>query len=202
MSGHQDLVAEARALAKAATPGEGPRGEWVIDREDLDDVADDDEQATAFPRTIGPIETWEHELGGDDEAEIDRIEADAAFVSLARALVPALCDAADAIMAERDDARAWVRRMAHETRVLTCAFCGEAYPPGTPESNDAALVAHVKVCAKHPLREAESERDAARALAAAERARCADIAQRAMLAPTMPDAAEIHASIIAGVAAK
>lgn len=35
--------------------------------------------------------------------------------------------------------------------VLTCAFCGEAYPPGTPPTQHEALTAHVKVCEKHPL---------------------------------------------------
>jgi uncharacterized small protein (DUF1192 family) len=62
---------------------------------------------------------------------------------------------------ERDEARGWVRRLTATERVLTCAFCGEAYPPGTPESNHERLVAHVKVCAKHPMRDAEKERDAA-----------------------------------------
>lgn len=62
---------------------------------------------------------------------------------------------------ERDEARAWVRRMTSTQRVLTCAFCGEAYPPGTPESNNEALTAHVHVCAKHPMREAERARDEA-----------------------------------------
>lgn len=64
---------------------------------------------------------------------------------------------------ERDEAREWVRRLTAAERVLTCAFCGEAYPPGTPESNHAALTAHVLVCAKHPMRTVEAERDAARA---------------------------------------
>ena len=66
----------------------------------------------------------------------------------------------ETLRAERDEARAWVRRLTSTQRVLTCAFCGEAYPPGTPESNDAALLAHVKVCAKHPMRDVERERDA------------------------------------------
>jgi hypothetical protein len=39
----------------------------------------------------------------------------------------------------------------NNTQVLTCVFCGHRYPPGTPPSNHAALVAHIKVCAKHPL---------------------------------------------------
>jgi hypothetical protein len=62
------------------------------------------------------------------------------------------------LMAERDEARTWVRRLTAATRVLTCAFCGEAYPPGTPETNDERLRAHVAVCAKHPMRESEAER--------------------------------------------
>ena len=64
--------------------------------------------------------------------------------------------------AERDEARGWVRRLTATERVLTCAFCGEAYPPGTPESNHERLMEHVKVCAKHPMRDVERERDAAR----------------------------------------
>lgn len=51
---------------------------------------------------------------------------------------------------ERAEARDWVRRLTEEQRVLTCAFCGEAYPPGTPETNHERLTAHVDVCAKHP----------------------------------------------------
>ncbi len=82
-------------------------------------------------------------------------------------LVP--LDPADAerLAAERDEARAWVRRLTAAERVLTCAFCGEAYPPGTPESNDAALTAHVRVCAKHPMREVEAELARLRGAAAA-----------------------------------
>lgn len=59
------------------------------------------------------------------------------------------------LITERDEARAWVERLTSEQRVLTCAFCGEVYPPGTPESNHAALTAHVKVCTKHPMRDTE-----------------------------------------------
>ncbi len=61
------------------------------------------------------------------------------------------------VRVERDEARAWVRRLTAAERVLTCAFCGEAYPPGTPESNHEALTEHVRVCTKHPMREAEAE---------------------------------------------
>lgn len=37
-------------------------------------------------------------------------------------------------------------------RVLRCAFCGQAYPPGTPETQADALTAHVRECKRHPLR--------------------------------------------------
>jgi hypothetical protein len=35
--------------------------------------------------------------------------------------------------------------------LLTCAFCGHSYPPGTPPTQHAALTAHVEVCDKHPM---------------------------------------------------
>ena len=59
--------------------------------------------------------------------------------------------------AERDDARAWVRKMHAETQILTCAYCGHTYLPGTPASGSAALTAHVAVCPKHPLATLRSE---------------------------------------------
>lgn len=64
---------------------------------------------------------------------------------------------AEQVERERDEARAWVRRLVHDTQVITCAFCGESYPPGTPVHGHDALTAHVKVCAKHPMREVEAE---------------------------------------------
>lgn len=60
---------------------------------------------------------------------------------------------------ERDEARAFGDEAARkyntflvEGRVLRCAFCGEAYPPGTPPTQHETLTAHVMVCAQHPLR--------------------------------------------------
>lgn len=73
--------------------------------------------------------------------------------------VPKLAREAIALHGEREEARAWVKRMTEERRILTCAFCGEAYPPGTPEANHESLTAHVKVCSKHPMREIERQRD-------------------------------------------
>lgn len=74
-----------------------------------------------------------------------------------------LVERARVVVRERQEARAWVERMTAEARVLTCAFCGEAYPPGAPPANHEALAAHVAVCAKHPMRAVEAERDALRA---------------------------------------
>lgn len=42
--------------------------------------------------------------------------------------------------------------------VLTCVFCGKEYPQGTPAANDQVLVNHIRICEKHPLRQAEADR--------------------------------------------
>jgi len=43
--------------------------------------------------------------------------------------------------------------------VLTCVYCGMEYPAGTPASGSdvEALTKHIKICEKHPLREAEGK---------------------------------------------
>ncbi len=71
--------------------------------------------------------------------------------------------------AERDGARAWVRRLQREERTLTCVYCGKAYPPGTPTSGAEVLTEHIKVCPKHPMRAAEVDNAALRAELQAER---------------------------------
>ena len=38
---------------------------------------------------------------------------------------------------------------------LTCVYCGEAYPEGTPPHGSEVLTEHIKVCDKHPMRKAE-----------------------------------------------
>lgn len=43
--------------------------------------------------------------------------------------------------------------------ILTCAYCGHAYPPGTPASQHALLSAHIAECQKHPMRAVVQERD-------------------------------------------
>ncbi len=98
-------------------------------------------------------------------AEVDRIDAAAranAEKSDCRDTV-LLCAGFRALMEERDEAREWVERMQREARILTCVYCGHAYEPGTPNHGTQALTEHINVCSKHPLREAEAERDAARA---------------------------------------
>ncbi len=45
--------------------------------------------------------------------------------------------------------------MAHN--VLTCVYCGMAYPEGTPPAGAQILTDHIKVCPKHPLRAAEAK---------------------------------------------
>ena len=65
-----------------------------------------------------------------------------------------MCEAAQKQIA---DLKEQIRVLTETTRVLTCAYCGQAYPPGTPESNHEALSAHIQVCEKHPLRAAEAE---------------------------------------------
>lgn len=38
---------------------------------------------------------------------------------------------------------------------LTCVYCGMAYPEGTPPHGTSVLTDHIKVCEKHPMRQAE-----------------------------------------------
>lgn len=40
---------------------------------------------------------------------------------------------------------------------LTCVYCGMAYPEGTPPYGSKVLTDHIKICEKHPMREAEAK---------------------------------------------
>ncbi len=60
---------------------------------------------------------------------------------------------------ERDEAREWVRKLTAESRVLTCVYCGHAYPPGSPEHGSEVLTEHIKVCEKHPMRAIQQKAD-------------------------------------------
>ena len=44
-----------------------------------------------------------------------------------------------------------------EGRILTCVYCGHEYPQSTPAAGAQILTDHIRVCAKHPLRKAESD---------------------------------------------
>jgi len=44
-------------------------------------------------------------------------------------------------------------------RIITCVYCGQEYPAGTPASGSdvQVLTDHIKVCEKHPMRKAEEK---------------------------------------------
>ena len=52
---------------------------------------------------------------------------------------------------------------AKESNVLTCAFCGEAYPDGTPATKHERLTAHVLICPVHPYAAERAARERAEA---------------------------------------
>lgn len=91
---------------------------------------------------------------------------DSIIINKQKRIIAKLQSALSAMTAERDEARDWVRRMHNDRQTLTCAFCGQAYPPGTAASSDDALRDHIAVCQKHPMRKVEAERDAAEQRAA------------------------------------
>ena len=41
--------------------------------------------------------------------------------------------------------------------VLTCVYCGQEYPEGTPPHGSKVLTDHIRVCEKHPMRKLEEE---------------------------------------------
>ncbi len=179
MSGKREWTAERHAAAwgrcNRATPGPW---KWIVywlssTRSDAtwQDgwTSNSHRRLTAEDRQDGGVAYGTKQRDGCGDIVIG--EADMAFIEEARLDLPdalreieRLTDPVDGLeaklverTAEREEAREWVRRLTREQRVLTCAFCGAEYPPGTPESNDAALTAHVRVCPKHPMRETEAE---------------------------------------------
>lgn len=44
-----------------------------------------------------------------------------------------------------------------DARVLTCVYCGHEYPQDTPAWGNDVLTEHIRVCPKHPMREAEGK---------------------------------------------
>ena len=41
--------------------------------------------------------------------------------------------------------------MSDKGRILTCVYCGMAYPQDTPAWGDKVLTDHIKICEKHPM---------------------------------------------------
>jgi hypothetical protein len=56
-------------------------------------------------------------------------------------------------------------RRVHQERqqILTCVYCGQEYPPGTPRSNHQLLTEHVRHCPQHPMKKAFDLLDAVQA---------------------------------------
>ena len=85
------------ALVNAATPGP-----WTTEREEIDNedgVLDGD--PIGFPSRVGPIVLWDHAAGNDN---VDRVEADVAFIVAMR-------DEAAGLVAELRAARAEIERL-------------------------------------------------------------------------------------------
>ena len=49
------------------------------------------------------------------------------------------------------------REAIQTSNIVTCVYCGMAYPEGTPPHGSKVLTDHIKVCEKHPMREAEAK---------------------------------------------
>lgn len=63
---------------------------------------------------------------------------------------------------ERDEARRFGEDAARQYNELleaynrvTCAFCGEEFPRGTPRHGDGLLAEHMRTCVQHPLADAQ-----------------------------------------------
>jgi hypothetical protein len=148
------------------------------------------ELVTEGAEIAGPWETWnlipdgplamfteQHNVypTGDECGPICAVagEARAKFIAASSAAVPALCAALRerdmelaVVTAEREEARDWVRRITATKITLTCVYCGVDFPPGTPNHGADVLTVHVRACAKHPMRAAETELAALRAAVA------------------------------------
>ena len=44
-----------------------------------------------------------------------------------------------------------------DERIVTCVYCGQEYPDGTPTSGANVLTEHIKACEKHPMRKLEAQ---------------------------------------------
>lgn len=90
--------------------------------------------------------------------------------------------------------------MATEGRILTCVYCGHAYPQDTPTHGNEVLTEHIKQCEAHPMRKAEADIKMLRAalvgLIGAESVadlRVMEVAMRTLPAPDEDKAVSINA---------
>ncbi len=93
------------------------------------------------------VDDWLH------SSNVDRVEtlcqSDMAFIA-------ELGTELEVRQLERDEARLWaVVHGVHQ--ILTCAYCGHAYPKGTAASGVKVLTDHLTVCEKHPMRQLEAK---------------------------------------------
>lgn len=87
----------------------------------------------------------------DSQAEVKRLigERNAAIL-----LISAKNDKIDELRTEVEQSRAWAEKTVADVvnaRVVTCVYCGLAFPSGTPTSQDERLTTHIRGCEKHPM---------------------------------------------------
>lgn len=109
------------------------------------------EKLVASSHAADYYDTWEDVIAIDELLKL--LEAVDARDSLAHLeQVSELEDRIKVLEAERIEVQ-------NKSRIVTCVYCGHAYPPGTPTSNYESLNAHIRVCDKHPMSALRREAD-------------------------------------------
>lgn len=62
------------------------------------------------------------------------------------------CDDVQALLAALDEAAAVMVEQDRRLKIVTCAFCGEQYPRGTPAHTADVLAEHIVKCERHPMK--------------------------------------------------
>lgn len=106
---------------------------WSHDDRRPGEIRDEDDEV------VGYFESYRH----NDAAE---------FIVSAKNNMDGLLALVADLTHERDEAREWVRNLTSSERTLTCVYCGNGYPPGTPAHGSPVLTAHILQCEKHPMR--------------------------------------------------
>jgi hypothetical protein len=89
---------------------------------------------------------------------------------------PCMLEAVKILAKSYEDAMNYIE----ETKVpniLTCVYCGMAYPEGTPPHGAQILTDHIKVCERHPMRQVENELHKAERLLAEATTKGGDLCQ-------------------------